>query len=707
MLIIADTSALASGAHTVTFIAKFTDGSTRELTTWNLSIQASTVSSSGSLSTTDTTTKNVIIIAGQSNAYGATPINFSGYNIQQKYANYDFSNIYIHYNNININPNGDGIWKTYFSNSSFEQYRVGIGAEDTSGFGPELGIAVYLSQKYPTEQFYIIKYTAAGTSLNGQWLAPNANGSDIYNLVPTMGGYLSDLMIQYVQSSMAMIGSGAKIQSFVWMQGESDAGLPAIANDYLAYEQNLVNKVRNGLSAYAADGGISFVDVTISERSAWAYATTINGSKRANAQYAYNPDTGIVTKNASANLAHSMLVDKVDWISKQDIGHSADPYHFAPQSMEILGLAAGVAIDLLHGGSAQSEAHTHTEQTVAGKTPTCTESGTSNGIKCSTCGITLVDQYLIPSPGPACDSDADTTCNNGCGYVREDACIHSYDSTAYQKDAGTHWNICSKCNEKVNVTSHAYDNDCDATCNDCGYTRSASHTIVTRPAVTASCLTAGYSESKACGVCGYIAQAPTVTPQLSHEYKATVKAPTCTERGYTTYACQNGCGKSYKIDYKNATGHAYSSSTTAATCSTVGYTTYTCKTCEVSYVGNYVSAKGHSYKTTTVTATCTTRGYTLYECKGCGASYKSNLVTATGHNYQSTTVKATCTTRGYTLYECSSCNSSYKANFVAASGHNYVAVEDANAGVINHTCSGCSMSYTTAMPAARVRKDED
>jgi len=41
-----------------------------------------------------------------------------------------------------------------------------------------------------------------------------------------------------------------------------------------------------------------------------------------------------------------------------------------------------------------------------------------------------------------------------------------------------------------------------------------------------------------------------------HDYEAAVTAPTCTERGYTTYACS--CGGNYYVDdYVDATGHHY------------------------------------------------------------------------------------------------------------------------------------------------------
>ena len=44
-------------------------------------------------------------------------------------------------------------------------------------------------------------------------------------------------------------------------------------------------------------------------------------------------------------------------------------------------------------------------------------------------------------------------------------------------------------------------------------------------------------------------------PEHQHEYTAVVTAPTCTDKGYTTYTC--ACGDSYVADEVEATGHSY------------------------------------------------------------------------------------------------------------------------------------------------------
>ena len=721
MKITVSTASLTGGGHTVTFIVKFKDGSIKEIATWNLSVVESTAAANGTLASSNGQYANVIILSGQSNAYGASPTDQSNYNMQNKYGSTTFPNIYIHYNNINTEPNAAGTdytWKTLYSNSGFEQYKLGIGAEGGKRFGPELGIANYLKSAYPNEEFYIIKFTAAGTNLNGQWFESDGNGADNWGLIADMGDYLYPQMVNYINESIGMIqqrtNKEIKIHAFAWVQGESDAGTAAMASSYQAYEQLMINSLRSDFAQYSAAGGISFIDYAISEQkhpesfvyggaqytagqNIWAYAKELNDSKRANAQYFFDTVNN-ATENSTYGIGKSILINKTDWTAKWDVGYDSDRWHLSAQSMEALGQAMGVAIHFMDGKSA---VHSHTEQTVTGTPATCTESGISNGVKCATCGVILVEQKLLPATGHAFDNDSDASCNNGCGYVRENICVHSYNSSAYESNSTGHWNVCTLCSQAVNESSHVYNNDCDSTCDVCGYTRSTSHTIVTTKAVPATCTSVGLSEGRACGVCGYVEQAPTTTPKLKHSYTGVATAATCTERGYTTYTCTNGCGKSYKANYVAAKGHSYTSAVTAPTCAGVGYTTYSCSACDSSYVGNYTAAKGHSYTTSTVSATCTTRGYTLHECAGCGASYKTDFVTSQGHRYIVTVISATCSTRGYTLHECAGCGASYKTDFVSATGHNYVAVEDAAAGVIKYTCT-CGMFYVTAMPKIKI-----
>ena len=159
----------------------------------------------------------------------------------------------------------------------------------------------------------------------------------------------------------------------------------------------------------------------------------------------------------------------------------------------------------------------------------------------------------------------------------------------------------------------------------------------------------------------------------THDYTAVVTAPTCTEKGYTTYTC--ACGDSYVDNYTNSLGHTYKDGVctrcgaedsgytpphthdytavvTAPTCTEKGYTTYTCA-CGDSYVDNYTNSLGHTYKDGV--------------CTRCGVKDPGQTHT---HDYKSTVVKATCTEPGYTHYVCA-CGDSYVGSYTNALGHSY------------------------------------
>ena len=108
-----------------------------------------------------------------------------------------------------------------------------------------------------------------------------------------------------------------------------------------------------------------------------------------------------------------------------------------------------------------------------------------------------------------------------------------------------------------------------------------------------------------------------------HNYTSVVTAPTCEDKGYTTYTCT--CGDSYVADETKATGHKYETKTVKATCGSDGYDKHTCSVCGDSYTDNKVEATGkHDYKTTTVAPTTSSKGYDLHKCSVCGDSYKDN-----------------------------------------------------------------------------------
>ena len=82
------------------------------------------------------------------------------------------------------------------------------------------------------------------------------------------------------------------------------------------------------------------------------------------------------------------------------------------------------AHDSTHTYTEDIDALGHIEGAVAGRSATCTETGLTNGTKCSVCGEVLTAQVEIAAIGHKYDNACDATCNT-CGEVRTPAEHHS------------------------------------------------------------------------------------------------------------------------------------------------------------------------------------------------------------------------------------------------------------------------------------------
>ena len=243
----------------------------------------------------------------------------------------------------------------------------------------------------------------------------------------------------------------------------------------------------------------------------------------------------------------------------------------------------------------------------------------------------------------------------------------------------------------------------------------------------------------------YWSQPVTFTTAHTHYYTATVTAPTCTTKGYTTHTC--ACGNSYVDTYTDALGHAwdngkvtkqpteaetgvktftctrcgetktetipklahehsYEAVVTAPTCTEKGYTTHTCA-CGDSYVDTYTDALGHAWDNGKVTkpATETENGVKTFTCTRCGETKTETIPKLTHeHSYKAVVTAPTCTEKGYTTHTCA-CGDSYVDSYVLPLGHDWgsgkvtkepTATEN---GIKTYICARCGETKTEVIPA--------
>ena len=200
------------------------------------------------------------------------------------------------------------------------------------------------------------------------------------------------------------------------------------------------------------------------------------------------------------------------------------------------------------GGVREPECTHENTEIIPGKDASCSDTGLTEGEKCTDCGETIVEPVVIPTTPHSYDDENDTECND-CGDVREPACTHENTETIPGRGATctetglTVGEKCADCGKVLVVqtviptVSHTYDNIYDAECNDCGHKRDTecAHTetevILGR---AASCIETGLTDGARCLSCGEVTVAQTVIPLSAHtEVEVPAVPATCVRQGLT------------------------------------------------------------------------------------------------------------------------------------------------------------------------------
>ncbi len=194
------------------------------------------------------TTARVIILAGQSNATGCSLTSYLRDAVgEDKYAEYDSG-----YSNVLINFCLDN--HAYTSSGAFVPVDLSCAAGEGC-FGPELGMAELLSEAFPDEKVFILKFSMSGYSLNYHWL---------YDYSPSWIYESFKIFVETYLEYLTTKGYSPSLDAICWMQGESDT-TDYKASKYFDNTAALVSNMRRDFADYAPDAGIYFIDAGISD----------------------------------------------------------------------------------------------------------------------------------------------------------------------------------------------------------------------------------------------------------------------------------------------------------------------------------------------------------------------------------------------------------------------------------------------------------
>ncbi len=321
------------------------------------------------------------------------------------------------------------------------------------------------------------------------------------------------------------------------------------------------------------------------------------------------------------------------------------------------------------------------------------------------------DESDITVP-PTCTEEGEmilTCTDDECGATKKEiapALDHDYDTVVTAPTCTEEGYTTYTCK---NDPEHTYIAD---------YVDAAGHKMTFHKEVAATCLDEGNIAYYTCDVCeGYFldedgkeatSAEKIVAKAIGHEYEAVVTAPTCTEKGYTTYTCKNDPEHTYIADYVDAAGHKMTfHKEVAATCLDEGNIAYyTCDVCEGYFLDEdgkeatsaekvVIEATGHNYKSVVTAPTCTEYGYTTYTCSACDDRYVEDGDDPLGHDYEAVETKPTCTEGGYITYTCKRDASHTYTTDLDPDGHEmkeHAAVEatcEEAGNIAYYTCNVC------------------
>ena len=262
---------------------------------------------------------DVIVISGQSNAVGCTHSNCITRSMgSTKYSTYlkGYPTIKIAYDCWTKDEGPKFYSQNKSKDNNFVKVMLGQGNSEAT-FGPEIGIAEAMHEKY-ADRLFLIKYACGASNLKDDWAQRN---SPMYNR-----------FIEYVKLQMNNLkeqGYEPTIKAFCWMQGEGDS-YDGYYQEYYENTKNFVSNVRADLKELSGNKDMPFIDAGINRsvnptthELKWQYYRQVNEAKQ---QFAAESDNNFYIDTIEAGMH-----------TDQEPFDNVDECHYDTESQVLLG----------------------------------------------------------------------------------------------------------------------------------------------------------------------------------------------------------------------------------------------------------------------------------------------------------------------------------------------------------------------------------
>ena len=258
---------------------------------------------------------DVIVISGQSNAVGCTHVDCIKRSIgAEKYNEYmkGYEGIQIAFDSWTKTWDEDPP-RYYSQNKSkdetFMKVMLGQGNSQAS-FGPEIGIAERMHEKY-SGKLFLIKYACGASNLKDDWAKRN---SPMYNR-----------FVEYVKlqmNNLKEMGYTPTIKAMCWMQGEGDS-YDGYYQEYYDNTKEFVGNLRQDFQELSGNKDFPFIDAGINNSPEWQYYRKVNEAKQ---KFAEESENNIYIDTIAAGLH-----------TDQEPFDKADTAHYDTESQVLLG----------------------------------------------------------------------------------------------------------------------------------------------------------------------------------------------------------------------------------------------------------------------------------------------------------------------------------------------------------------------------------